>query len=230
MPTSLGTSVIDRAALRQLRVRMRGESGFSLMELIVAMGIFTIFIAIFLGAVVSLARGTSQARITAESTSGVLTVFQNLDRQIRYSDAINYPGVGPSGYRYIEFRTPASSTVENVTKCTQWRFMPDKGRIESRSWPDGLATTATPWATKLTNVITVAGVNYPFGLTPATDVRKQTFLLTINAGTAGTAGGTDIATKFIARNSSLSSPSNADANGDGVSDTPVCPRSTAVRP
>ena len=192
------------------------------MELVVAMGIFTIFIAIFLGAVVSLARGTSQARITAESTSGVLTVFQNLDRQIRYSDSINYPGVGASGYRYIEFRTPASSTVENVAKCTQWRFLPDKGRIESRTWPEATPTAATPWATKLTNVINVPGVGYPFRLIPAADGNKQVLALKINGGTAGVDAGADIETQFIARNASFEAQSNADANSDGASDTPVC--------
>jgi len=200
------------------------------MELVVAMGIFTIFIVIFLGAVVSLARGTSQARITAESTSGVLTVFQNLDRQIRYSDSINYPGAGPSGNRYIEFRTPASSTVENVAKCTQWRYLPDRGRIESRSWPEAAGSVATPWTTKLTNVVSVAGVNYPFRLIPAVDGTKQVLVLKVNAGTAGVDAGADIETKFAARNATFEAQSNADANADGTSDTPVCGRPGGVRP
>jgi len=222
--------LIENRLVARLRNGTKREEGFSLMELVVAMGIFTIFIAIFLGAVVSLARGTSQARITAESTSGVLTVFQNLDRQIRYSDSINYPGVGATGYRYIEFRTPASSTVENVTKCTQWRFLPGKNRIESRTWPDGLGSVATPWATKLTNVVDVAGVGYPFGMIPAVDGTKQVFVLTINAGTAGIDAGADITTQFIARNATFEAQSNADANGDGASDTPVCARTGGARP
>jgi prepilin-type N-terminal cleavage/methylation domain-containing protein len=211
--------------VRLLKARRSADQGFSLIELIVAMGIFTIFIAIFLTAVVSLARGTTQARVTAESSGGALIVFQNIDRQVRYADAINFPGEGiSSGARYIEFRTPASSMATNVTTCTQWRYLPSKNRIESRRWDDTAGSTATPWATKLTTVIDKPGVGYPFTLVPATaSVTKQQLLLTLDAGTAGTSGATSIATTFVARNSSKDSVSNV-AGPDGQSVTKVCDR------
>ena len=219
---------------RVIRSRLRGVrrdpgAGFSLIELIIAMGIFTIFIAVFLTAVVSLARATTQARVTAEASSGALLVFQNIDRQVRYADAINYPGVGAAtDYRYVEFRTPASSMSTNVTTCTQWRYLPGKNRIESRRWADTAGSVPTPWSTKLTSVIYKADAGYPFTLVPATSTMKQQLLLTIDAGTAGTSGATSISTTFVARNSSDTSPSNAAGTG-GQSLNPVCQR-TDVRP
>ena len=51
----------------RLRETARHSSGFSLIELIVAMTIFSIFIAVLLTAIVSLTRGATQARVSAES-------------------------------------------------------------------------------------------------------------------------------------------------------------------
>lgn len=214
-------------ALRdRLRIRGDKESGFTLIELIVAMGIFTIFIALFLAAVVSLARGTVKAQLTTETASGISVVFQNIDRQVRYADSINYPGTGPSGAVYIEFRTPASSTKENITRCTQWRFLVSENRLESRQWSDVPGAVRPAWQTKLTNVIAVGGDTYPFEMVPATltGTSKQQLVLTLNAGNPNGVdkAGSAVTTRFVARNSSLSSPSNSDSLVDGTSNTPVC--------
>ena len=203
-------------------------SGFSLIELIVAMSIFTIFIAVFLAAVVGLARGATQAQVRAEATTGVLQVFQNIDRQVRYADAINYPGLGlASGYRYIEFRTPASSSVTNKTTCTQWRYLPDLNRIESRQWEDSSGSVATNWNTKLTTVIDRPEVTYPFELIPAAGNARQELKLTIEAGNSSVAASSEIETTFVARNSKGSPTSIVGAGGQSVS--PVCQRA-ALRP
>ncbi|MCU1543335.1 MAG: hypothetical protein JWM50_1200 [Microbacteriaceae bacterium] len=204
--------------------RVVSTDGFSLIELVVAMGIFTIFIVLFLSAVIGLSRGTTQVKLTSESASSALIVFQNIDRQVRYADAINYPGNGPGG-RYIEFRTPASSAPTGITTCTQWRYVAADGIIESREWQDTPSSVKTPWATKITTTIATAGANYPFGMVPAVangGATKQQLVLTIDAGSAGLKAGASISTKFVARNSSTGSPSNVDDNGDGASDTPVC--------
>ena len=218
------------SAVRRLRDRLRvtgdRDSGFTLMELIVAMGIFTIFIALFLAAVVSLARGTVKAQLTTETASGISVVFQNIDRQVRYADSINFPGTGPSGAVYIEFRTPAASTKENITRCTQWRFLVSQNRLESRQWNDVTGAVRPAWQTKLTNVIAVGGATYPFEMVPATltGTSKQQLVLTINAGNPNGVdkAGSAVVTRFVARNSSLKSPSNSDSITAGASNTPVC--------
>lgn len=210
--------------LKRLRARLGAtESGFSLMELVVAMGIFTIFVAMFMTAVINLTQGATRAQLTAEASSGVLTVFQNLDRQVRYADAINFPG-DAGGATYIEFRTPASSAPTEVTTCTQYRFLPTEGRIESRSWPDVAGATPTAWSTKLTTVIDKPGANYPFKLIPATSTgsARQQLELRLEAGNESMDAGAAISTTFVARNSGTTSPSNSDSNGDGQSDAPVC--------
>jgi prepilin-type N-terminal cleavage/methylation domain-containing protein len=222
-PVTAGT-LRRRAAERQ-----NTDSGLTLIEVVVAMVILSIFMSLFLGAVISLTRGTTQVRAAAESTSGTLLVFQNIDRQVRYADAINYPGPGLStGYRYIEFRTPASSTPTNETTCNQWRYLPNLKRIETRRWIDTPGSVPTAWSTKLTNVIDTPVVTYPFAMQPAASENKQKLLLTIDAGLPGTAAPTAIETVFVARNSSPSSVTNT-AGPDGQSVQMVCTR-TGLRP
>lgn len=184
------------------------EAGFTLIELMVAMAIFTILVAILLLAVSQLARGTVRVQVTAQSTTEVLLVFQNLDRQIRYADALNAPGSGVSGDRYIEFRTPAASAPSGLTTCTQWRLHKDDGTIQSRQWTDGPAAVPSSWSTKLNNAIDVGGADYPFKLDRSSS--QQTLVLSIDTGVEGVNEGTAISTSFVARNS-LSSVS-----------TPVC--------
>jgi prepilin-type N-terminal cleavage/methylation domain-containing protein len=197
---------------RLLRRGRTAESGFTLIELLVAMGLFTIFISVFLASVVALIRGTSQAKITAETSSKALVVFQNIDRQVRYADAINAPGDGLSGARYIEYRLPAESAADGKTTCYQWRFVPSTGQIQTRYWFDLPGATATPWATKLTSAQApaVPDANYPFELIPASPSgsAKQQFVLTINAGNPGYDAKADVTSTFVARNSSQSSPNS----------------------
>jgi len=219
--------VIPRLAKRLGR-KTGSASGFSLIELVVAMGIFTIFIAVLLTAIVSLTKGATQSRATAESASGVLNVFQNIDRQVRYADAINYSGQSATtGYRYIEFRIPAASAPKGYTTCMQWRYRPADNRIESREWEDVTGSLASTWTTKVTSVVEDPAAPFPFTLVPGAGVIKQKLSLTLTAGDPSRSATSKISTVYVARNSADSPTSLADANGQSA--TPVCQR-TAVRP
>lgn len=201
----------------------RSEAGFTIIELVTAVVIFTVFTVMFLGAMVSLLQGTTRAQTTAESATGLLTVFQTLDRQVRYADAINKPGPGASGAMYIEFRIPATSAPSGETTCTQWRHDPDRSIIEVRQWPDLSGATPTPWRVQLTNVRNEAG-DYPFQMHAASNTgsARQQLEIRLSAGHVDeTKGGSEMETRFVARNSSTGSQSNAIAP-DGQSVTPVC--------
>lgn len=207
------------------------QAGYTLVELSAAMGIFSIFIVIFLIAVVGISRGTTTARNTLDSSGGALIVFQNLDRQVRYADSINFPGTGASGARYIEFRTPAANSVTGVATCTQWRFVPGDRRVESRRWDNVTGAALPVWTNKVNGISDRGGIGYPFSLIPAApgSSAQQQLRLTLESGDAALGGETSLNNVFVARNSSLLSPSNVDVNNDGNSDSPVC-RPTGSRP
>ncbi|WP_275668149.1 type II secretion system protein [Leifsonia flava] len=207
------------------------ERGFTLIEMIISIGIFSVFAVIFITSVVSLARGTTQARVTSDSSSGVLNVFQNIDRQVRWSDSINFAGNGASGKRYIEFRLPAASSSDNVTRCVQWRFDPVGGTLATRTWKTSVATLPG-WTVKLSGVIPKSGTSYPFQLVPATATvggsPRQALALDLTAGAVGLAE-VHMTSTYVARNSSISSPSNIANVSTGQSTTPVC-NPTGYRP
>lgn len=194
------------------------ESGFSLIELMVAMAIFTIFVAIVVTSVVAISRSAVRTQLVGESTNSTLVVFGSLDRQVRYSDSINYPGVGASGNRYVEFRVPAASTAGGLQAiCYQWRFSIVGSRLESRQWNESDPTTVTAWSPKLTDVADDGDPTHPFQLIPAniSDKPRQQLLITLNPGADAQNAGAGMSTTFIARNTSIKSRSN-----DPL--TPVC--------
>jgi prepilin-type N-terminal cleavage/methylation domain-containing protein len=215
--------------LTALRERARDDAGFSLLELIVALGVFSLFIAVAITTFSTIGNSVVTARSRANSATGVLDVFQTMDRQVRYADSINFAGLGASGDAYVEFQVPAKATTTGVATCTQWRYVPSNGTvgvpgtIGYRRWNLG-GTPPTGWQIKATDVDGAATGTYPFSLTPATAgvSTLQQLVLSVTAGNTLPGNTTLASVGFVARNSSLNSPSNFDSNGDGNSDTPVC--------
>ena len=198
------------------------EIGLTLVELMVSMLVFSIFIAILLSSILGVTKAATQAQVIARAASGTLSVFQNFDREIRYADAINYPGAGGSGARYVEFRIPAVSSDANAI-CRQWRFDPNTGFLQSRQWFDVTPFSNPTWVTRLSVVFDDGGSNYPFAVSPAqrSGSAMQQLTLTLDAGNA-TQRGAAIASNFVARNSSIASVSNDNVIYAGASGARVC--------
>ena len=214
-------------ALIDIQRGSRGDDGFTVIELMAAMAIFAVFLAVVMSSILSITRASTKVQVTARSASAELSAFQRMDREIRYSDSVNYPGVGaPSGDMYIEFRTPASSTKNNITLCTQWRYDLSSRSLQLRFWNDGASPTSN-WQTVVTNVANDGGATYPFNMLPATNSGStmQQLVLTIDAGNTVVKGAA-IQSTFVARNTTIASPSNSDDLVDGKSDNPICPGAT----
>lgn len=222
-----------------LRARFASDRGFTLPEVLVSMVVFAVVISISSLAIVMLARASTDAKTRSQSSSEALVAFQVIDRQVRYSSSINYPGIGSSGASYVEFITPRASRPPKddgsdpaYDLCTQWRYIPASGTLQMRQW-ESKPSPSLPlkWQTKATLVQTAASTTYPFELVPASagGATKQSLRIQIEAGGTRESGRTSIDTTLIARNSSLTSQSNTDANGDGRSDNPVC-QPTGARP
>jgi prepilin-type N-terminal cleavage/methylation domain-containing protein len=207
------------------------DRGFTMIELMIALAVFSIFLVVVMTSVISITKASTKVQVTARSSSAELATFQRMDHEIRYADSVNFPGSGsPSGDMYIEFDTPATATSSGIALCTQWRFDPTARTVQSRQWNNQTGVTApTTWQTLLTNVANDGGANYPFQLLPATlsGSSEQQLVLTLDTGNTSVHGAA-ISSTFVARNSSIQSPSNSDDLVAGTSDTPICP--AGVRP
>jgi len=205
------------------------DRGVTIIELIVSMGIFLTVLGIFMAGVVIMTHNAVRVQATADAGADVKKAFQRFDKQVRYADAINRPGNGASGARYVEFRTPATVSKSGVTVCTQWRWDPSTKLLQQRTWTDVTGTLGA-FMTVAENVVLDATVTgYPFAMSEASPQHPRQEL-TVNLTVQGAEKRlVSSESTFIARNSTIDSDGNDDLDGNGVSDHPACWK-TGVRP
>lgn len=217
------------------------EAGFTLVETLVSMAIFTVLMALVLAAVVTLSRTTVRVQNVADASDRLRQTFLTLDRQVRYADAVNIPGQTGDAW-WVELHTSAVTPGPGATAtCTQWRYAASTQRLEQRTWPEGSFATRTGWRLIAPQILSVDPPVIAGGpTTPAVPFRlvradgtytHQELDVHLRSGSTDSAQGgrSGLDTRFVARNSTASSPGNVDADNDGVSDGPTCGPLTTVR-
>lgn len=153
------------------RTKTGADSGFTLVEALVAMVIFVSAMSVMAAVVAAMTTNMSQARGVSTATDQTRLGFQRLDKQVRYANAISTPGPAGGGW-YVEFsmenpkRENGNSGQKDVT-CQQWRVLAQ--RLETRSWnikSNGQVDAPSPWVAVATGVINDLTVEPPF-LAPA---------------------------------------------------------------
>lgn len=215
------------------------DTGLSLPELLVAMLILTVVSSVFMAGVVQMSRNTVESEVTVDAADSVRRVFQRLDKEMRYADAVNFPGTSGTGRHYLEFRVPAVAARSGVTTCVQWRWDPTTRLLESRTWAES-APSLPAFGTVAENMVMGTDPSpidpddppypYPFGLEVASPEHPRQSV-TVRIQMRAAVGKRDVQSQslFVARNSTVDSAGNTDTNGDKVSDSPACWRA-GVRP
>lgn len=214
----------------------RNDAGTSLLELLVGMVVMTVFMSIFTGVVVSLAKTTTKIEAVTTSAAQVNNAFLSLDKTIRYATAITVPGPDPRAAGadvYVEFggtreRVGADGAGDgtDIVTCTQLRvhFDPDPNvtvqKLQTRTWD--AATTQGPsasfvWTTLASNITNGNAVSpsadQPFRI-PVTRTGATTsfqrLAVTLVAGTSGPSSTSTTRTSvaFTALNSSAADPTD----------------------
>lgn len=220
------------AILRRYRRARALDDGMTTIELVVAMGIFTVVVTVFLAGVVMMTRSTVRNSSQSNAMDASRVVFQRLDRQVRYAEAINAPGTGGSGDQYVEWRLSATVSSTGVPRCYQWRYDPATATLATRTWDDTAGNSPGAFTTIATQVQpAVAGYvgPYPFAFTPTTTTQtRQQLTMRLRTGLSLTNVTVDTQSTFVARNSSGESQTNT-LNAFGQSTAQVC-LSVATRP
>ena len=115
------------------------DDGFSLMETMVGMGIMSIFMAIFTGAVIGMFTAANKVSTINQSASQLNLAFSRLDKQVRYAAAISPEGQS-GGNWYVEFLTTNTGT----SVCSQLKVDPTTVSCCERTWTVPAAGAATP--------------------------------------------------------------------------------------
>lgn len=152
-------SLIRSALTQARRRRVSEDDGFSLMETIVAMMIFSVFMSTAMAAILSIMNSTQKSKSLTDGAAQLENAFQRLDHQVRYADAINDPAyVASTNSWYVEWHTQATSTVPQT--CDQLKYDATAHKVVERTWTPGTASvTATSWLLVANNISnTVPGV------------------------------------------------------------------------
>ena len=212
--------------LREALRRRGDDSGMSLTELIVAMGIFSVVVVIFMAGVVVMTKNTARAQAVGDSGDAALKIFQRLDKEVRYSSGINAGGAGTTaGTYYVEYLITAVD-AGTQPKCVPWRNAAATHKRHRRTCPNVAAPTASAWLTMATTVRNdlTDTTQRPFVFQKADDTNVNQRLvvhLDLGYGAANGKRGASIDSVFVARNTSKLSQSN-NLNGAGANVTPVC--------
>ncbi len=197
------------------------EGGFTLVEYIVAMGIFSIVIGVIVGGVNVMTNDLRKATSLSDATSVGRLALTRLDKQVRYANAINRPVKVGSDW-YVEF---SSTNSTGVKTCYQWRLVASTDTLQQRTWADtGSAPSSAPtWQTVAKTVVNDPTTQQPFTFLPSTTYPLQGLSLYLVVSTGKISPGTvSTRTSIFARNTYTGTATNDDANSDGASDNPVC--------
>lgn len=131
----------------------RRHTGFTLMEMVVAMSILLIFMGMTVTSTVAFSNAMIEAKTRAEIASDESEALARLSQSYSTASSTNTPGTSTDGNVYVEWLTPVSvtwpsgksSTNADATggTCTQLKYSPNSESIMIRTWADGTVPTDT---------------------------------------------------------------------------------------
>jgi hypothetical protein len=167
-----------------------GDAGVTVLELVTAMTIMSVFGSIFTGAVVQMYGSARRTEAAAGVQSQIATTFQRLNAEVRYAKGFSTPGPATGTDRYVEYLVANSGTEY----CGELRLRGSTGQLQWRRWTRG--GTPGGWAVLASDVSSSA----PFSVVPtAAGSRNQTLTLSITSVQNGRSK--QLQTTFVALNS-----------------------------
>jgi len=208
------------------------------------MAMFVVLLSVCAGAITTMTRTVSKSQGLADSSAEVRRAFDQMDRQMRYADALNPPTLVGTTW-YVELRTSADGDDDGMPTCTQWRLVGDTDELQVRTW-EVQGTTAsglTPWATVARRIVNdpadsderpftfaaagsrlpaLGGVSAESTTLESKTLRQRLRVRLLSTADGPEPGSAESVVDFSARNSSTTSETNPDANNDGVPNVAVC--------
>jgi len=146
------------------------DGGLTLVELLVAMSIFGVLMALVFSLMIQLTYQASDALGRARSVEEARLGISQIDRQIRSGNVIVDPSTGTVANSGVAANYSLTILTQEggAPKCAQWRVIDSDGdtfgELQFRSWEPGWAApVAKPWGVVAHNV--VAPTKTPFVIT-----------------------------------------------------------------
>jgi hypothetical protein len=210
------------AALRRRHELGARDAGTTLAELVTAMSLMTVFMAMFTTAIFTMYRGANKVTAINQTASQLQTAFVRLDKEVRYASAISAPGLSSSGSWYVELKFTNTGTPT----CTQLRVNATKSMLERRTWTVQTNTTTNvtsavnistwvPMASGITNGAVAAGASQPFTLR-APDASSNLTFQRLAVNLVAVSGNRDAATTSVTAVTFTAANTNIATTSTGV--------------
>jgi prepilin-type N-terminal cleavage/methylation domain-containing protein len=145
----------------------RRDLGYSAIELVIAMSVFSVLMSAFMSAVMLMTRTTTITGQVAQGATQLRQVLDGLGRAVASASAVNTPSLVGHDL-YIEFRTDAVVSG-SAAVCSQWRYRPSAQVIEERTWST-LDAAPTGWHPLAADVVNDVLTQPPFTVQAADSV------------------------------------------------------------
>jgi hypothetical protein len=185
------------------RLRAGSDRGTTLTEVLVGMGIMTVFMSIFTGVVVNMYSTAGHTEAITTTSGQLSNAFVKLDKLVRYSSAISTPSgtVNAAGDYYVELQ----SSNTGSTLCTQLQLDTVNNNLNQRTWSVPSANTVTGLTsfTPLAANVTASAAPFVMRAAGLSSFEQLTVNLASTSGTTPTTSTSSIT--FTAVNSGDSS-------------------------
>jgi prepilin-type N-terminal cleavage/methylation domain-containing protein len=206
---------------KQSPAAARGESGFTLIELAIVLGILSLVMAIFLPTLYAVQRGFDRQSDRSQSNDNARLAAEELDREIRSGNVLYNPGSesDPANQIYpgmsLRIYTQTNANIRNPGfQCVQWRVA--SGQLQRRSWSttwrsDG---NVTAWRIVAEHVVNQPNPPSPpvtpaFQLDPDPNKGGRTVIVTLMVNQNAASGRTvTIQESITGRNTEYGYPNN----------------------
>ena len=141
--------------LRRLRVR---EEGFTLSELLVAMMVLSLALAMFFTTLASVQRSVAETDIRTRSNTQARLALQTLDHEVRSGNVLYDPATSTDPYFRFKIYTQTNATTRQPSPgytCRLWRITA-AGELQTRWWEPAQSDpndSASVWLTVATGIV-----------------------------------------------------------------------------
>jgi prepilin-type N-terminal cleavage/methylation domain-containing protein len=141
--------------LRRLRVR---EEGFTLSELLVAMMVLSLALAMFFTTLASVQRSVAETDIRTRSNTQARLALQTLDHEVRSGNVLYDPATSSDPSFRFKIYTQTNATTRQPSPgftCRLWRIT-DGGQLQTRWWEPAQSDpndSASEWRTVATGIV-----------------------------------------------------------------------------
>ncbi|MBM2620825.1 type II secretion system protein [Actinoplanes sp. LDG1-06] len=166
------------------------DSGYSLVEMLVVLGIVSVIGSIFTTAVLQIYRTATNIEAESVVQSQLSTALLQLDKTIRYAyyiSAVHTEGTTPYVEYLVQAPEPGGTTL--LKRCVQLRLTgtdPQNLQLQSRSWTVAATVSPSAWVPLASNLTTVAGTAAFVRTQPTTSLNHQMLGIRLSASSATT--------------------------------------------